>query len=123
MTKSLIISSAAILLLFIVSIIFSSICMNTVRELQSLTASLPSDLNDVDAPTLNKIDRLWSSRRLFLSLIMKKEYIVNIDVSLKTLLAYGQSDAQGDYHYARFAFLANLNAISEIESITLHSVF
>lgn len=122
MTKSLIISCAVILLLFVISSFLSSLCMNTVLELKAMTDALPLDLENIDTAKLREIDALWSRGRFLLSLMVKKDLIVNVDVSVKTLCAYGSADAPGDYHYARFALLVNLAAISEIESISFHSV-
>ncbi len=123
MTKSLIFSIIAIVLLFALSIVLSLLCMKAVDELQALTEDLPLALSDVDGKSLERIDTMWTSRRLFLSLILKKEMIVSTDISVKTLCAYGYADAQGDYHYARLALLENLNAISELEGISLLSIF
>ena len=123
MTKSLIASLFIIILLFALSAFLSFACMSTVNELLSLASALPDNVSSVDASLLESIDSLWSRRRGLIALMAKLDLVVNTDVSVKTLCAYGASDSDGDYQYALNAFFVNLNAIAENQGVSLEAVF
>ena len=123
MTKSLIVSTHVILLLFALSSLLSFLCMKTVNELKTLVLSLPDSNDQINPSDITKIHSLWTSRRYLISFVLKHDLLFNTDVSVKTLCAYAGANANVDYLYAKYALISSLEAIAQVQEISFYSVF
>lgn len=111
MRRTLIFSLIAIILLFAICTILSRVASKKVEVLIYLVQDLPQNINDIPQSNVKSIINVWEKHRRFLSLFVKKDYIITADLAVHTLEFTSIYGTECEYLCAKGALMVSLETL------------
>ncbi len=111
MKRALILSLIAIVLLIGLSVLLCRFASKKAGSLMDIAIGLPENINDVPQGDIKQLVDEWEQNRKILSLLIKKDYIINADLAVHTLESTSVYGTECEYLCSKKALIVSLETL------------